>query len=84
MKSLRDESDSTYTLSPSIVEGPAGFAAGIAATLVAHPFDLVKTRLQSTTILFNPLNDVCLNDVYSQYQKPLSIWKFCRDPTVNH
>lgn len=29
-----------------LVEAYAGLAAGIAATLVAHPLDLVKTRLQ--------------------------------------
>ena len=51
MKSSRDERDNTHILSPSIVEGTAGFAAGVAATLVAHPFDLVKTRLQSMMVL---------------------------------
>ena len=34
-------------LSPSAVEGTAGFTAGIAGTLVGHPFDLIKIRLQS-------------------------------------
>lgn len=33
-------------LSPSLVESTAGFTAGIVSTLVAHPFDVVKTRLQ--------------------------------------
>ena len=34
------------TLSPSIVESVAGFTAGVVSTLVVHPFDVVKTRLQ--------------------------------------
>ncbi|PNS17566.1 hypothetical protein CAC42_8109 [Sphaceloma murrayae] len=33
-------------ISPSLVESVAGFSAGIFSTLVAHPFDVVKTRLQ--------------------------------------
>jgi solute carrier family 25 (mitochondrial folate transporter), member 32 len=33
-------------LSPSIIETAAGFSAGVAATLVVHPFDVLKTRLQ--------------------------------------
>lgn len=51
MKGLRNEDDSSKSLSPSIIEGTAGFAAGVAATLVAHPFDLIKTRLQSMTVV---------------------------------
>jgi solute carrier family 25 folate transporter 32 len=33
-------------LSPSLIETLAGFSAGVAATLVVHPFDVLKTRLQ--------------------------------------
>lgn len=33
-------------LTPSLVESSAGFTAGIVSTLVVHPFDVVKTRLQ--------------------------------------
>lgn len=33
-------------ISPSIVESVAGFTAGVVSTLVVHPFDVVKTRLQ--------------------------------------
>lgn len=35
------------SLSHSVVESVGGFTAGIVSTLVAHPFDVVKTRLQS-------------------------------------
>ena len=34
------------TLSPSLIETTAGFTAGVVSTLVVHPFDVVKTRLQ--------------------------------------
>lgn len=34
-------------ISPSLVESVAGFTAGIVSTLAVHPFDVVKTRLQS-------------------------------------
>ncbi|PPJ51331.1 hypothetical protein CBER1_08624 [Cercospora berteroae] len=33
-------------ISPSLVESVAGFTAGVVSTLVVHPFDVVKTRLQ--------------------------------------
>ena len=33
-------------LSPSLIEGVAGFTAGVASTLAAHPLDVIKTRLQ--------------------------------------
>ncbi|KAK7531342.1 mitochondrial carrier domain-containing protein [Phyllosticta citribraziliensis] len=41
-----DGKTASPTLSPSIVESVAGFSAGVIATLVAHPFDVLKTRLQ--------------------------------------
>ena len=34
----------------ALIESTAGFVAGVAATLVAHPLDLVKTRLQGALI----------------------------------
>lgn len=30
-----------------LIESVAGFVAGVASTLVAHPLDVIKTRLQS-------------------------------------
>lgn len=40
---------SSTGLSPSLVETLAGFSAGIISTLVVHPFDVVKTRLQGVS-----------------------------------
>ena len=34
-------------LPSSFIETAAGFTAGTVSTLVVHPFDVVKTRLQS-------------------------------------
>jgi len=34
------------TLTPSLVESAAGFSAGVASTLVIHPLDVIKTRIQ--------------------------------------
>ncbi|TID19677.1 hypothetical protein E2P81_ATG06844 [Venturia nashicola] len=39
----------TNNLSASLIETTAGFTAGIVATLVVHPFDILKTRLQLET-----------------------------------
>jgi solute carrier family 25 (mitochondrial folate transporter), member 32 len=36
----------SVAISPSLVESIAGFTAGVVSTLVVHPFDVVKTRLQ--------------------------------------
>ena len=36
-------------LSQPLVESVAGFVAGVASTLVAHPLDILKTRLQGMT-----------------------------------
>lgn len=33
--------------SPALVESVAGLSAGTVATLVVHPLDIVKTRMQS-------------------------------------
>jgi len=36
----------SVAISPSLNESVAGFTAGLVSTLVVHPFDIVKTRLQ--------------------------------------
>lgn len=37
-------------LSPAVIESLAGLSAGTVATLVVHPLDIVKTRMQSTQL----------------------------------
>lgn len=39
-------------LSPAIIESIAGLSAGTVATLVVHPLDIVKTRMQSKDRFF--------------------------------
>jgi solute carrier family 25 folate transporter 32 len=34
-------------LSPAVIESIAGLSAGTVSTLVVHPLDIVKTRMQS-------------------------------------
>lgn len=34
-------------ISPALVESVAGLSAGTIATLIVHPLDIVKTRMQS-------------------------------------
>lgn len=38
-------------LSPALVETVAGLSAGSMATLIVHPLDIVKTRMQSVSPL---------------------------------
>lgn len=40
--------DALKALPDSLIESLAGFLAGVASTIVAHPLDLIKTRLQGT------------------------------------
>ncbi|MCJ1419390.1 hypothetical protein MMC32_005745 [Xylographa parallela] len=35
-----------YSLPPPLIESVAGFTAGVATTIVVHPLDVIKTRLQ--------------------------------------
>lgn len=48
-------------LSPAIVESIAGLSAGTVATLVVHPLDIVKTRMQSKHWLFLMFFFLCLS-----------------------
>ncbi|KAJ0154339.1 Mitochondrial import receptor subunit TOM7, partial [Colletotrichum tanaceti] len=46
-ESLDSMSDSKNAgISPALVESVAGLSAGSVATLVVHPLDIVKTRMQ--------------------------------------
>jgi hypothetical protein len=40
-------------LSPAFVETAAGLSAGTMATLIVHPLDIVKTRMQGTIYCCN-------------------------------
>ena len=42
-------------LSPALVETVGGLAGGSVATLVVHPLDIVKTRMQSNPAYLYPL-----------------------------
>lgn len=51
-------SDSHVRFAPALIETIAGLSAGTASTLVAHPLDVIKTRLQGkhVTPLITTLN----------------------------
>ncbi|TQV92149.1 hypothetical protein V2A60_004450 [Cordyceps javanica] len=50
-------SDSSYAgLPPAVVESIAGLSAGTIATLVVHPLDIVKTRMQIYRSVSDPLS----------------------------
>lgn len=50
-------SDSSHAgLSPAVVESIAGLSAGTIATLVVHPLDIVKTRMQIYRSVSDPLS----------------------------
>lgn len=44
---MPQQSQAHAGLSPGIVESIAGLSAGTVSTLVVHPLDIVKTRMQS-------------------------------------
>lgn len=44
-------------LSPAVIESIAGLSAGTVATLVVHPLDIVKTRMQSVSRYLSLPND---------------------------
>lgn len=45
-------SDNSHAgIPPAVVESIAGLSAGIISTLVVHPLDIVKTRMQSESTL---------------------------------
>jgi len=47
--------------SPPFVEAIGGLSAGTISTLIVHPLDVIKTRLQSTTthpLIMPPANNI--------------------------
>ncbi|KEF61601.1 uncharacterized protein A1O9_03169 [Exophiala aquamarina CBS 119918] len=47
---------STHGLSPATVEAVAGLSAGLVSTVIVHPLDIIKTRLQVDTTSHPLLN----------------------------
>ncbi|KAM0332935.1 hypothetical protein ACHAQA_001591 [Verticillium albo-atrum] len=71
-------------LSPALIESIAGLSAGSVATLVVHPLDIVKTRMQihrSTTAPKQPLTTMSL--IRSLTQNPHPIASLYRGLTPN-
>lgn len=48
-KSIHDMPAADH-LSHSVIETTAGFVAGLTSTLIVHPLDIVKTRLQGNYV----------------------------------
>ncbi len=52
-----------HALSQSLIESVAGLIAGVVSTLVAHPLDVIKTRLQGMLVAQDNssfvLSDIC-------------------------
>ncbi|EEY14060.1 solute carrier family 25 member 36 [Verticillium alfalfae VaMs.102] len=71
-------------LSPAVVESIAGLSAGSVATLVVHPLDIVKTRMQihrSSTAPKQPLTTMSL--IRSLTQNPHPVASLYRGLTPN-
>ena len=47
----------THNHTYPLIESIAGFAAGITSTLVSHPLDVIKTRLQGSACTLLIRND---------------------------
>lgn len=52
-----------HALSQSLIESVAGLIAGVVSSLVAHPLDVIKTRLQGMLVAQDNssfvLSDIC-------------------------
>ncbi|KAL0943925.1 mitochondrial folate carrier protein [Colletotrichum truncatum] len=78
-------SDSKHAgLSPALVESVAGLSAGSVATLVVHPLDIVKTRMQIHRSAANPsVSLTTMSLIRSLTQNPHPIASLYRGLTPN-
>lgn len=49
-----------HAISQPLIESVAGLVAGVASTLVAHPLDVIKTRLQGMLVAHDNRSSVLL------------------------
>lgn len=63
-------------LSPALVETVAGLSAGAMATLIVHPLDIVKTRMQSSFL--TPSHLLCSPQYFTNFFPSLPLLPLSR------